>query len=88
MVLELLRYLNTVTVDAERKIATVGGGANWETVNDVCDKHGLSTVGPLLNQVSRVRQLDEVLHSSYSFRLALQGECQATKVGFFEFMSV
>jgi FAD/FMN-containing dehydrogenase len=40
-----VRGLDEVVVDAERRIARVGGGATWAAVDRVTQEHGLATVG-------------------------------------------
>ena len=52
LVIDLSRYLNGVTVDSEKKLGYVGGGAIWETVDKVAIEHGLATVGGTVNDVS------------------------------------
>ncbi|KAH8102185.1 hypothetical protein BXZ70DRAFT_58556 [Cristinia sonorae] len=49
LVIDLSRYLNKVTVDADKKLAYVGGGSLWKTVDEECMKHGLATVGGTVN---------------------------------------
>ncbi|TDL18747.1 FAD-binding domain-containing protein [Rickenella mellea] len=49
LVIDLSRYLNGVEVDAERKVAKVGGGAIWETVDQLTIKHGLASVAGTVN---------------------------------------
>ncbi|RPD66671.1 FAD-binding domain-containing protein [Lentinus tigrinus ALCF2SS1-7] len=49
LVIDLSRYLNSVTVDAEKKLGYVGGGALWETVDKAAIQHGLATVGGTVN---------------------------------------
>ncbi|KAL1706737.1 hypothetical protein EV121DRAFT_289123 [Schizophyllum commune] len=49
LVIDCSRYLNYCRVDAEKKIARVGGGATWETVDTAAYKHGLSMVGGTVN---------------------------------------
>ncbi|KAI9001297.1 FAD-binding domain-containing protein [Trametes punicea] len=51
LVIDLSRYLNGVRVDPEKKLAYVGGGATWETVDKVAIEHGLATVGGTVNHV-------------------------------------
>ncbi|PFH52593.1 hypothetical protein AMATHDRAFT_46144 [Amanita thiersii Skay4041] len=51
LVVDLSRYLAEVTVDPEKKLAYVGGGALWETVDKAAIKHGLATVGGTVNHV-------------------------------------
>ena len=45
LVIDCSRYMNYCRVDAERKIAHVGGGATWKTVDTEAYRHGLSAVG-------------------------------------------
>jgi FAD/FMN-containing dehydrogenase len=52
LVIDLSRYLNGVKVDPERKVAVVGGGAIWETVDKAAIEHGLATVAGTINHVS------------------------------------
>ena len=52
LVIDLSRYLNGVTVDAEKRLGYVGGGAIWETVDKAAIEHGLATVGGTVNHVS------------------------------------
>ncbi|KAM5534865.1 hypothetical protein V8D89_011420 [Ganoderma adspersum] len=49
LVIDLSRYLNGVTVDADKKLGYVGGGAIWETVDKTAIEHGLATVGGTVN---------------------------------------
>ncbi|KAJ3507216.1 hypothetical protein NLJ89_g6437 [Agrocybe chaxingu] len=44
LVIDLSRYFSSVRVDAEKKLAYVGGGAVWGTVDEECIKHGLAGV--------------------------------------------
>lgn len=44
-----LRHLGGVTVDVEKRLLTVGGGALWETVDKEAAKYGLATVGGTVN---------------------------------------
>ena len=52
LVIDMSRYLNGVTVDAEKRLAHIGGGALWETVDQTAIKYGLATVGGTVNHVS------------------------------------
>ena len=61
LVIDLSRYLNGVTVDSEKKLGYVGGGAIWETVDKVAIEHGLATVGGTVNSVSSPVELLLVL---------------------------
>ncbi|EKM80429.1 hypothetical protein AGABI1DRAFT_128103 [Agaricus bisporus var. burnettii JB137-S8] len=49
LVIDLSRHLNGVKVDPEKKLAYVGGGAIWETVDKTAIEHGLATVGGTIN---------------------------------------
>ncbi|KAF8648761.1 hypothetical protein AX14_008778, partial [Amanita brunnescens Koide BX004] len=49
LVIDLSRYLNGVSIDAEKKLAHVGGGAIWETVDKAAIEYGLATVGGTVN---------------------------------------
>lgn len=57
LVIDLSRYLNGVTIDAEKKLAHVGRGAIWETVDKAAIEHGLASVGGAINHVSSIRNL-------------------------------
>ena len=52
LVIDLSRYINTVRVDSGKKLAYVGGGAVWGTVEKAAIAHGLATVGGNVNHVS------------------------------------
>ena len=54
LVIDLSRHLNQVRVDPEQKLAYVGGGALWETVDKEAIKHGLATVAGTVNNVSPI----------------------------------
>ncbi|KAF8055232.1 hypothetical protein FPV67DRAFT_872584 [Lyophyllum atratum] len=49
LVIDLSRYLNSARVDPEKRLAFVGGGALWETVDKAAIQHGLATVGGTIN---------------------------------------
>jgi FAD/FMN-containing dehydrogenase len=49
IVVDLSRYVNGVHVDGPKKLAYVGGGANWEAVDKAAIKHGLASVGGTVN---------------------------------------
>jgi FAD/FMN-containing dehydrogenase len=51
LVIDLSRHLNTVEIDAEDKLAYVGGGAIWEQVDKAAIQHGLASVGGTVNHV-------------------------------------
>ncbi|TRM64993.1 hypothetical protein BD626DRAFT_399737 [Schizophyllum amplum] len=44
LVIDCSRYLNYCRVDAAKKVAHVGGGTLWETVDKAAYEHGLATV--------------------------------------------
>ena len=52
LVIDLSRYLNLVTVDAEKRLAYIGGGTLWRTVDYSCIQHGLAAVAGTVNHVS------------------------------------
>ncbi|KAI0260712.1 FAD-binding domain-containing protein [Gloeopeniophorella convolvens] len=52
IVIDLSRYLAGVRVDPAAKLAYVGGGAVWGTVDKAAIEHGLATVGGTVNHVS------------------------------------
>ncbi|KAL5527562.1 hypothetical protein ACEPAG_6363 [Sanghuangporus baumii] len=49
IVIDLSKYVNECRVDPERKLAYVGGGAIWKTVDETAIKYGLATVGGTVN---------------------------------------
>ncbi|KZP07487.1 FAD-binding domain-containing protein [Athelia psychrophila] len=49
LVIDLSRHLNKVDVDAEKRIARVGGGALWRDVDKAAIAHGLAGVGGTVN---------------------------------------
>ena len=51
VVIDLSRYVNTVEVDTDKKVAHVGGGAIWETVDRATCAKGLATVAGTVNHV-------------------------------------
>jgi FAD/FMN-containing dehydrogenase len=51
LVIDLSKHINTVRVDPKEKLAYVGGGALWATVDQEAIKHGLATVGGTVNHV-------------------------------------
>ena len=57
LVIDLSRYLNGATIDVEKQLAYVGGGAIWETVDKAAIEHGLASVAGTVNHVSSVRNL-------------------------------
>jgi FAD/FMN-containing dehydrogenase len=52
IVVDLSRYISNVRVDPVEKLAYVGGGAIWETVDKATIEHGLATVAGTVNHVS------------------------------------
>jgi len=46
-----LEHMNEVTVDTEKKLITVGGGAIWREVNDSAAEHGLATISASVDHV-------------------------------------
>ena len=57
LVIDLSRYLNGVTIAAEKQLAYIGGGALWETVDKAAIENGLASVGGTVNHVSSIRNL-------------------------------
>jgi FAD/FMN-containing dehydrogenase len=55
VVIDLSRHLSGVRVDPAEKLAYVGGGAIWETVDKAAIVHGLATVAGTVNHVSTSR---------------------------------
>jgi FAD/FMN-containing dehydrogenase len=51
LVIDLSRYLNTVEVDSENRLAYVGGGAIWEQVDKPTIQYGLASVAGTVNHV-------------------------------------
>ncbi|KXN87663.1 hypothetical protein AN958_08300 [Leucoagaricus sp. SymC.cos] len=49
LVIDLSRHLNGVRIDPIKKLAYVGGGALWETVDKAAIEYGLATVGGTVN---------------------------------------
>lgn len=62
LVIDLSRYLGGVTVDADKKLGYVGGGAIWKTVDETAIKYGLATVGGTVNHVSSMLLLADISH--------------------------
>ena len=74
LVIDLSRYFNGVKIDPENRLAYVGGGAIWETLDREAIRHGLATVAGTVNHVSRSSQplSDWYLMTCYD-RLELAG---------------
>jgi FAD/FMN-containing dehydrogenase len=51
LVIDLSRHFAGTRVDPEKRLAYVGGGALWRTVDETAIKHGLATVGGTVNHV-------------------------------------
>jgi len=51
LVIDLSRHMNTVEIDADKKLAIVGGGATWADVDRAAIQHGLAAVGGTINHV-------------------------------------
>lgn len=60
LVVDLSRYLNGVTVDAEKKLGYIGGGSLWGTVDKTAIQYGLATVGGTVNHVSNFASFVQV----------------------------
>ena len=72
--IDLSRYLNGVKVDPDKKVAYVGGGALWETVDKTAIKHGLATVAGTVNHVCcLLSSLGIVMNPISICRPALEG---------------
>ncbi|TCD60114.1 hypothetical protein EIP91_010702 [Steccherinum ochraceum] len=70
LVIDLSKLLNKVTVDADKKLAYVGGGALWRDVDEATIKHGLVTVAGTVNHTG-VGGL--TLGGGYGFLTGLHG---------------
>ena len=57
VVIDLSRYLNSVTIETEKQLAHIDGGALWKTVDETAIKYGLASVGGTINHVSMVPDL-------------------------------
>ena len=51
LVIDLSRHMNGVRIDAPNKLAYVGGGALWETVDKAAIQYGLASVAGTVNHV-------------------------------------
>lgn len=77
LVVDLSRYFSGVRVDEKEKVAYVGGGAVWETVDKEAIKFGLATVGGTVNHVCLFilrRETSVCLKQSRYERLVWAGE--------------
>jgi FAD/FMN-containing dehydrogenase len=52
LVIDLKRYMGYCRIDEEKKLAYVGGGTTWKTVDEEALKCGLATVGGTVSHVS------------------------------------
>jgi FAD/FMN-containing dehydrogenase len=50
VVIDLSRFLNGVVIDPVGRLAFVGGGATWATVEETAMQHGLATVAGTVNE--------------------------------------
>ncbi|KDQ54384.1 hypothetical protein JAAARDRAFT_60767 [Jaapia argillacea MUCL 33604] len=51
LIIDLSKYFDTATVDVERELIRIGGGAVWATVDAAAIKEGFATVGGTINHV-------------------------------------
>lgn len=51
LIIDLSRYLAGALIDPDKKLAYVGGGAIWETVDKAAIQYGLASVGGTVNHV-------------------------------------
>ncbi|KAF8351213.1 hypothetical protein F5887DRAFT_1155375 [Amanita rubescens] len=49
VVIDLSRYLNGVTIESEKQLARIDGGALWKTVDETAIKYGLASVAGTIN---------------------------------------
>ncbi len=75
IVIDLSRHLSGVRVDPVEKLAYVGGGAIWETVDKAGIEHGLATVGGTVNHVSSSTMFHFRLAHPPCARLVSGGVC-------------
>ncbi|TFY82580.1 hypothetical protein EWM64_g1444 [Hericium alpestre] len=69
-VIDLSRYLNAVRVDEDKRLAYVGGGALWGTVDETAIQYGLATTG---GTVSHTGVGGLTLGGGYGFLAAQHG---------------
>lgn len=55
LVIDLSRHIAGARIDPDKKLAYVGGGAIWETVDKAAIQHGLASVGGTVNHVGLPR---------------------------------
>lgn len=72
LVIDLSRHLGGCTVDPEKRLAYVGGGALWEAVDRAAIVHGLATVAGTINHV-RVCASGSELIAVLKARCSLRG---------------
>ncbi|KAF8883989.1 FAD-binding domain-containing protein [Infundibulicybe gibba] len=85
IVIDLSRHLAGVRVDVEKKLAYVGGGALWESVDKAGIEHGLATVAGTVNHYKLLIIFRLTLGGGYGFLsgqhgLVLDNVVQATLV--------
>ena len=73
LVIDLSRHLNTVEIDAENKLAYVGGGAIWEQVDKASILHGLATVAGTVGHVCCTQIILNISFCLTSSRLESEG---------------
>ncbi|KAI9465877.1 FAD-binding domain-containing protein [Lactarius psammicola] len=76
LVIDLSRYLSSVRVDPAAKLAYVGGGAIWETVDKTAIEHDLATVAGTVNHVSNPEITTLLLGGGYGFLTGEHGLAQ------------
>ena len=75
LVIDLSRHLSLVRIDAEARLAYVGGGAVWKDVDTAAIKHGLATVGATVNHVSCLRFPGAAITQTFLFYQTGVGGC-------------
>lgn len=60
LVIDLSRHVNRVRIDAEKKLAYVGGGALWGSVDKAAIEHGLAAVAGTVSHVSPSESLSNL----------------------------
>ena len=66
LVIDLSRHVTSIKVDKDRKVAFVGGGALWSSIDEATMEHGLAAVGATINDVAAfvVLEMLELILSS------------------------